>query len=123
MRNVSKIPATSKNSPPKEKSSTLPLDDIEKELMAEASVMDQMSSSDSSSDSKSSSSSSEDSSSSDSEGEAGKAPLPPPLPFPQPQNALPAVDIINHRPQDNEGQFMNTLRSDLQLSDSGSDSD
>ncbi|KAJ3592272.1 hypothetical protein NHX12_007400 [Muraenolepis orangiensis] len=68
----SKAQASSKSSPPKEKMSPAsPMDDIERELMAEARVMEQMSTGDSSSDSHSSSSSSSEdsSSSSDEEGE------------------------------------------------------
>ncbi|TSL16093.1 ELL-associated factor 2 [Bagarius yarrelli] len=69
--NGGKAPNNSKSSPAKDKlSPASPMDDIERELMAEAREMDQMSSGDSSSDSQSSSSSSEDSSSSsDSENE------------------------------------------------------
>uniref|UniRef100_A0A3B4Z5F4 ELL associated factor 2 n=1 Tax=Stegastes partitus TaxID=144197 RepID=A0A3B4Z5F4_9TELE len=85
----SKTSTSSKSSPPKEKTSPAsPMDDIERELMAEARVMDQMSSSDGSSDSNSSSSSSsDDSSSSDSEDERTSAtPLTP---------AYPSMPIIN----------------------------
>ncbi|KAG7255627.1 hypothetical protein CRUP_038839, partial [Coryphaenoides rupestris] len=73
----SKPPASSKSSPPKEKMfPASPMDDIERELMAEARVMDQMSSGDSSSDSHSSSSSSSEdsSSSSDEEGDRRHSP-------------------------------------------------
>ncbi|KAF6716057.1 ELL-associated factor 2 [Oryzias melastigma] len=69
-----KSSTSSKSSPIKEKTSPAsPMDDIERELMAEARVMDQLSSGGSSSDSNSSSSSSseESSSSSDSEDEPG----------------------------------------------------
>ncbi|KAE8581656.1 hypothetical protein XENTR_v10024881 [Xenopus tropicalis] len=120
MRNASKTPNSAKNSssPMEKMSPASPMDDIERELMAEASVIDQMSSSDSSSESKSSSSS--DDSSSDSEDERNKSshskqPL-------QRHNSGSSVESV-HRSQDNGGQMMSTLRNDLQLSESGSDSD
>ncbi|XP_007907452.1 ELL-associated factor 2 [Callorhinchus milii] len=134
MRITAKTSTAPKSSPPKDKlSPTSHMDDIERELMAEVSAMDQMSSSDSSSESKgssSSSSSSSDDSSSDSENEKPKPRLPPLVPPPmafsmptvpssQPQQHLPTTDAIPSRPQGS----LNTLRSDLQLSDSGSDSD
>ncbi|XP_017276642.1 ELL-associated factor 2 [Kryptolebias marmoratus] len=106
---TNKTSSSSKGSPPKEKTSPpSPMDDIERELMAEARVMDQLSSSNSSSDSNSSSSSSSDgsSSSSDSEDE---------------QNLAPAS--ATHRHQESGGGLMNTLKNDLQLSESGSESD
>ncbi|KAF4796979.1 ELL-associated factor 2 [Turdus rufiventris] len=103
------------------------------ELKAEASIMDQLSSSDSSSDSKSSSSSSSSSenSSSDSEDEEMKPPLPMSMPYLQPQptvsaipqQAVPDKDASHNRSQESSGHMMNTLRNDLQLSESGSDSD
>ncbi|KAJ1175807.1 hypothetical protein NDU88_001092 [Pleurodeles waltl] len=119
MRIANKTPSSAKNSPPKEKMSPAsPMDDIERELMAEASVIDQMSSSGSSSDSKSSSSSSEDSSS-ESEDEANKS-----------SHSLSiqgshttAIEAAPNRSQEGGGQLINTLRNDLQLSESGSDSD
>ncbi|XP_062974728.1 ELL-associated factor 2 [Elgaria multicarinata webbii] len=130
MRNASKVPNSVKFSPPKEKMSPpSPMDDIERELKAEAKVIEQMSSSDSSSESKSSSSSSSsDNSSSDSEDEEAK-PSSLSMPHLRPtvmavsQQAFPDVDAGYHRSQENSGHFMNTLRSDLQLSESGSDSD
>ncbi|XP_023260266.1 ELL-associated factor 2 [Seriola lalandi dorsalis] len=119
-----KTSASSKSSPPKEKTSPAsPMDDIERELMAEAQIMDQLSSSDSSSDSNSSSSSSSDdsSSSSDSEDERTSAP-PPPAPAPAPSNH--SMPIINTSSRHQEsGGLMNTLKNDLQLSESGSESD
>lgn len=116
-----KAPSSTKSSPPKEKMSpSSPMDDIERELMAEARVMDQMSSGDSSSDSHSSSSSSSgDSSSSDSEDEsrpqAGGAPAPP--------NCTSALNAPQSRTEERSGNFINTLENDLQLSESGSESD
>ncbi|XP_053554053.1 ELL-associated factor 2 [Bombina bombina] len=121
MRNASKTPTNLKTSSPLQKMSpTSPMDDIEKELMAEASAIDQMSSSDSSSESKSSSSSSGDSSS-DSEDEGSKSShsVSMPLLNQSASNAEP----ITQKSQDNGGQMMSTLRNDLQLSESGSDSD
>nr|XP_033800737.1 ELL-associated factor 2 [Geotrypetes seraphini] len=119
MRNANKTPNNVKTSPPKEKSPVAPMDDIEKELMAEANLINQMSSSDSSSESKSSSSSSSDSSS-DSEDEGNKSShsLSVSTHNLQAQRSTPV-----QRCQDIDGQMMNTLRSDLQLSESGSDSD
>lgn len=119
MRIANKTPSSAKNSPPKEKMSpTSPMDDIERELMAEASVIDQMSSSGSSSDSKSSSSSSEDSSS-DSDDEANKSTHS--LSIQGSQTS--AVEAAPKQSQESGGQLINTLRNDLQLSESGSDSD
>ncbi|XP_069637087.1 ELL-associated factor 2 isoform X2 [Haliaeetus albicilla] len=134
MRNATKVPNNVKNSPPKEKMfPSSPMDDIERELKAEASIMDQLSSSDSSSDSKSSSSSSSSSenSSSDSEDEETKPSLPMSMPYLQPQptasaipqQAIPDKDASHNRSQESSGHMMNTLRNDLQLSESGSDSD
>ncbi|XP_070831332.1 ELL-associated factor 2 [Chaetodon trifascialis] len=120
----SKTSATSKSSPPKEKTSPAsPMDDIERELMAEAQVMDQLSSGDSSSDSNSSSSSSSDdsSSSSDSEDERTSA-----LPSVQVNHSMPIINTsanTNIRHQESGGGLMNTLKNDLQLSESGSESD
>ncbi|KAM6467520.1 ELL-associated factor 2 [Liasis olivaceus] len=132
MKHANKMPNSNKSSPPKEKMSPpYPMDDIERELKAEAKVIEQMSSSDSSSESKSSSSSSSsENSSSDSEEEA-KLSLPLSMPRLQPQlpmmtvsqQAFPDVDVGYHRSQESSGRLMNTLRNDLQLSDSGSDSD
>ncbi|XP_061465112.1 ELL-associated factor 2 isoform X2 [Rhineura floridana] len=133
MRNANKIPNSVKCSPPKEKMSPpSPLDDIERELKAEAKVIEQMSSSDSSSESKSSSSSSSsENSSSDSEDEEAKPSLSLSMPHLQPQlplmavsqQAFPDVDAGYHRSRESSGHLMNTLRNDLQLSESGSDSD
>uniref|UniRef100_K7FD19 ELL associated factor 2 n=2 Tax=Pelodiscus sinensis TaxID=13735 RepID=K7FD19_PELSI len=134
MRNANKTPNNVKNSPPKEKMSpSSPMDDIERELKAEASVMDQMSSSDSSSESRSSSSSSSSSenSSSDSEDEGARPSLPMSMPCLQPQptmsaipqQATPDMDASHNKSQERGGHMMNTLRNDLQLSESGSDSD
>ncbi|KAK7154043.1 hypothetical protein R3I94_007417 [Phoxinus phoxinus] len=117
----SKAPSSTKSSPPKEKMSpSSPMDDIERELMAEARDMDQMSSGDSSSDSHSSSSSSSgDSSSSDSEGES-RPPLNAP---PAPPQSTSALNTSQSRVEESSGHFMNTLKNDLQLSESGSESD
>uniref|UniRef100_A0A3Q3SR23 ELL associated factor 2 n=1 Tax=Mastacembelus armatus TaxID=205130 RepID=A0A3Q3SR23_9TELE len=108
--------------PPKEKTSPpSPMDDIERELMAEAQVMGQMSSSDSSSDSNSSSSSSSDdsSSSSDSEDEQTSAPLSAPA-----NHSMPVIsNTTSSRHQEGGAGLMNTLKNDLQLSESGSESD
>ncbi|XP_041118559.1 ELL-associated factor 2-like isoform X3 [Polyodon spathula] len=110
----SKTPSSSKSSPPKDKMSPAsPMDDIERELMAEARVLSQMSSGDSSS----SSSSSEDSSSSDSEEDPNPT-RPPSLPCP-----LSAMPDMNSRPGEGTGHLMNTLKNDLQLSESSSESD
>ncbi|KAM4698564.1 ELL-associated factor 2 [Rhinophrynus dorsalis] len=123
MRNANKTPTSGKNSSPTGKMSpTSPMDDIERELMAEASVIDQMSSSDSSSESKSSSSSSEDSSS-ESEDEGRKSSHAASAQLSQVHQSGSSTEIM-HKPQDNGGgQMMSTLRNDLQLSESGSDSD
>ncbi|XP_077176654.1 ELL-associated factor 2 [Paroedura picta] len=131
MRNANKISNSVKYSTPKEKMSpTSSMDDIERELKAEAKVIEQMSSSDSSSESKSSSSfSSSENSSSDSEDEKPSLPLS--MPHLQTQ---PPVSALSHqnfhdvdsgykRSKENSGHLMNTLRNDLQLSESGSDSD
>ncbi|NXA46704.1 EAF2 factor, partial [Nothocercus julius] len=118
MRNATKIPNNVKNSPPKERMfPSSPMDDIER---AEASIMDQLSSSDSSSDSKSSSSSSSSSenSSSDSEDEETKSSLPLSMPCLQPQptvstmpqQAVPDKDASHNRSQESSGHMMNTLR-------------
>ncbi|XP_071394948.1 ELL-associated factor 2 isoform X1 [Centroberyx affinis] len=123
-----KTPSGSKSSPPKEKMSPAsPMDDIERELMAEARVMDQMSSGDSSSDSHSSSSSSSDDSSS-SDSEDGRRSPPPLAPANQSMPILTtsttATSHSNSRPEESGGgHLMNTLKNDLQLSESGSESD
>ncbi|XP_060118674.1 ELL-associated factor 2 [Heteronotia binoei] len=131
MRNANKISNSVKCSTPKEKMSpTSPMDDIERELKAEAKVIEQMSSSDSSSESKSSSSSSSNgNSSSDSEDE--KTSLPVSMPYLQMQPPVSAVshhtfrdvDTGYNKSKENSGHLINTLRNDLQLSESGSDSD
>ncbi|KAM9850684.1 ELL-associated factor 2 [Aulostomus maculatus] len=120
---TNKSSASSKTSPPKEKTSPAsPMDDIERELMAEARVMDQMSS-DSSSNSNSSSSSSSDDSSSSSDSEDEHTPAPPVGPA---NHSMPVLNTSstnsNSRPQESGG-LMNTLKNDLQLSESGSESD
>ncbi|KAJ8283071.1 hypothetical protein COCON_G00055900 [Conger conger] len=115
-----KAASGSRSSPPKDRTSPAsPMDDIERELMAEAREMDQMSSGDSSSGSRSSSSSS-DSSSSESEDEA--KPRPPPS-FPGPAHSMPVVTASHSRGEEAAGHFMSTLKNDLQLSESGSESD
>ncbi|KAM9801761.1 ELL-associated factor 2 [Syngnathus typhle] len=115
----------SKNSPPKEKTSPAsPLDDIEKELMAEARVMDQMSSASSSN--SSSSSSSDDSSDSEDERTGGTGTTA----VAQNPQSMPVL-TTNSRQQEGGGGgggaggggLMNTLKNDLQLSESGSESD
>uniref|UniRef100_A0A3B5MLY3 Transcription elongation factor Eaf N-terminal domain-containing protein n=1 Tax=Xiphophorus couchianus TaxID=32473 RepID=A0A3B5MLY3_9TELE len=103
-----KISTSSKSSPPKGKTSPAsPMDDIERELMAEARVMDQMSSSNSSSNSNSSSSSSSEDSSSSSDSDDERNPAPPPLP---PENKPVCFCFLSPE-------------NDLQLSESGSESD
>ncbi|CAK7303705.1 ELL-associated factor 1 [Vulpes lagopus] len=75
-----------------------------------------------SSDPESSSGSDDDSSSSGGE-DNGTAPPPPPAPaHQQPCNSRPAVANGTSRPQ-GSNQLMNTLRNDLHLSGSGSDSE
>uniref|UniRef100_A0A8C2VZQ5 ELL associated factor 2 n=1 Tax=Chinchilla lanigera TaxID=34839 RepID=A0A8C2VZQ5_CHILA len=133
MRNSSRTPNFVKHSPSEDKMSpTSLMDDIERELKAEASLMDQMSSCDSSSDSTSSSSSSSEDSSSESEDDAGRSSSnlgncisEHPTMSAIPQYKTSDIDSRSghNRFHDNSGLLMNTLRSDLQLSDSGSDSD
>ncbi|XP_030614371.1 ELL-associated factor 2 [Archocentrus centrarchus] len=119
--NSNKTPASTKSSPPKEKTSPAsPMDDIERELMAEARVMDQMSSSDSSSDSNSSSSSSSDDSSSSSDSEDERTSVPPSTNQSMP--IITSIDTYSHH-QESGGGLMNTLKNDLHLSESGSESD
>uniref|UniRef100_A0A673XBI8 ELL associated factor 1 n=1 Tax=Salmo trutta TaxID=8032 RepID=A0A673XBI8_SALTR len=104
--------AGAKTSPSKDNPSPEPqLDDIKRELRAEVEVIEQMSSSSgsSSSDSASGSGSGDDSSSSD--GEHDPSP-----------NRNPMANGGADR-QQGSNQLMNTLRNDLQLSESGSDSD
>ncbi|KAL4618069.1 ELL-associated factor 2 [Arapaima gigas] len=120
--NSSKAPVGSKSSPPKEKMSPVShMDDIERELMAEVREMDQLSSGDSSSDSKSSSSSSEDSSTSSSDSE--DEPQRPPGPSSGPASSMPIVTTSYSRTEDRGVHFISTLKNDLQLSESGSESD
>uniref|UniRef100_A0A3Q2HKI0 ELL associated factor 2 n=1 Tax=Equus caballus TaxID=9796 RepID=A0A3Q2HKI0_HORSE len=132
MRNLPRTPNLVKQSPSEDKlSPASPMDDIERELKAEASLMDQMSSCDSSSDSKSSSSSSSEDSSSDSEDEECRSSPSDPGNYvsghstmsAMPQSRIPDIDAGHNRYHDNSGLMMNTLRNDLQLSESGSDSD
>ncbi|KAG8000925.1 ELL-associated factor 2, partial [Nibea albiflora] len=103
-----KSSASSKSSPPKEKTSPAsPMDDIERELMAEARVMDQLSSGDSDSDSNSSSSSSSDDSSSSSDSEDERTSAPPPA-----NHSMPIINTsvnTNSRHQESGGGLMNTL--------------
>ncbi|KAJ7345893.1 hypothetical protein JRQ81_001843 [Phrynocephalus forsythii] len=118
MKSINKIPNNIKCSPAKEKiSPPFPMDDIERELKAEAKVIEQMSSSDGSSESSSSSSS--ENSSSDSEAEEAK----PSFPVSMTEQAISDVGTGYHRHQESSGHLMNTLRNDLQLSETGSDSD
>ncbi|KAF6118398.1 ELL associated factor 2 [Phyllostomus discolor] len=132
MRNLTRTPNLVKHSPPEDKMSpTSSMDDIERELKAEASLMDQMSSCDSSSDSKSSSSSSSEDSSSDSEDEeyrsspsdSGNCISGHPSMSAVAHCRIPSIDAGHNRYHDDSGLMMNTLRSDLQLSESGSDTD
>ncbi|XP_062394265.1 ELL-associated factor 1 [Sardina pilchardus] len=113
---ASPSPSPSKDNPSPEPQ----LDDIKRELRAEVEVIEQMSSSgsSSSSDSGSGSGSGDDSSSSDGEGERSRSPAPHHQPSP---NRLPVVNGTD-KPQ-SSNQLINTLRNDLQLSESGSDSD
>ncbi|XP_045857945.1 ELL-associated factor 2 [Meles meles] len=132
MRNSARTPNLVKHSPSEDKMSpTSPMDDIERELKAEASLMDQMSSCDSSSDSKnSSSSSSEDSSSDSDDEECTSSPSDPgnyisghPAMSAMSHGRISDMDAGQNRSHDNSGLLMNTLRNDLQLSESESDSD
>lgn len=119
-----KSSTSSKNSPPKEKTSpSSPMDDIERELMAEARVMDQLSSGDSSSNSNSSSSSSSEDSSSSSDSEDEHAPAQTSAPA---NHSMPIINTVtesNSRHQEPGPGLMNTLKNDLQLSESSSESD
>lgn len=100
------------------------LDDIKRELRAEVDIIEQMSSSSgsSSSDSESSSGSDDDDDSSSSGGENRGTASPPQPSHQQPYGSRPDVANGTSRPQ-GSNQLMNTLRNDLQLSESGSDSD
>ncbi|XP_060937455.1 ELL-associated factor 1 [Limanda limanda] len=105
-------PSPSKDNPSPEPQ----LDDIKRELRAEVDVIEQMSSSGSSSSDSASASGSGDDSSSDGEHE-------PPRPLSQTSpSRLPVANGGAER-QQGSNQLMNTLRNDLQLSESGSDSD
>ncbi|KAL6100347.1 eaf2 [Pungitius sinensis] len=118
-----KTSTSSKSSPPKEKASPLsPMDDIERELMAEARVMDQLSSGDSSSDSNSSSSSSSEDSSSDSEDQRAPSAAAPAAPPPPANHSMPLISSSSRDPEGGAG-LLSTLKNDLQLSESGSESD
>ncbi|XP_060005563.1 ELL-associated factor 1 isoform X2 [Lagenorhynchus albirostris] len=122
-RAPTKPPVGPKTSPLKDNPSPEPqLDDIKRELRAEVDIIEQMSSSSASSSSDSESSSGSDDDSSSSGGE-DSGPVSPPQPsHQQPYNSRPAVANGTGRPQ-GSNQLMCTLRNDLQLSESGSDSD
>uniref|UniRef100_A0A8I3PDF7 ELL associated factor 2 n=1 Tax=Canis lupus familiaris TaxID=9615 RepID=A0A8I3PDF7_CANLF len=118
MRNSARTPNLMKHSPSEDKlSPASPMDDIERELKAEASLMDQMSSCDSSSDSRSSSSSSSEDSSSDSDNEECRSsPSDPgnyvsghPALSAMPQCRFPYMDDSQNRSHDHSGLLMNTL--------------
>ncbi|KAI4892488.1 hypothetical protein NFI96_027975 [Prochilodus magdalenae] len=119
-RTPTKPSAGAKTSPTKDNPSPEPqLDDIKRELRAEVEVIEQMSSSgsSSSSDSGSCSDSGNDSSSSDGEQDTHN---------PHGHTHLsPSRDPLANGTDKSQGsnQLMNTLRNDLQLSESGSDSD
>uniref|UniRef100_A0A8C5YAF6 ELL associated factor 1 n=1 Tax=Microcebus murinus TaxID=30608 RepID=A0A8C5YAF6_MICMU len=118
-----KPPVGPKTSPVKDNPSPEPqLDDIKRELRAEVDVIEQMSSSSGSSSSDSESSSGSDDDSSSSGGEDNGPASPPQPSHQQPYNSRPAIANGTSRPQ-GSNQLMNTLRNDLQLSESGSDSD
>ncbi|XP_006190857.2 ELL-associated factor 1 [Camelus ferus] len=123
-RAPTKPPTGPKTSPLKDNPSPEPqLDDIKRELRAEVDIIEQMSSSSgsSSSDSESSSGSDDESSSSGGEDNSPASPLLPP-PHQPPFGSRPAVANGTSRPQGST-QLMSTLRNDLQLSESGSDSE
>ncbi|XP_016797230.2 ELL-associated factor 2 isoform X5 [Pan troglodytes] len=117
MWNSARTPNLVKHSPSEDKMSPAsPIDDIERELKAEASLMDQMSSCDSSSDSKSSPSSSSEDSSSDSEDEDCKSSTSdtgncvsghPTMT----QYRIPDINASHNRFRDNSGLLMNTLNN------------
>ncbi|XP_057593812.1 ELL-associated factor 1 [Hippopotamus amphibius kiboko] len=127
-RAPTKPPVGPKTSPLKDNPSPEPqLDDIKRELRAEVDIIEQMSSSSgsSSSDSESSSGSDDDSSSSGGEDHGPASPAQPP--HQQPYSSRPVANGTGTgtgtgRPQ-GSSQLMSTLRNDLQLSESGSDSD
>lgn len=94
------------------------------ELRAEVDIIEQMSSSSgsSSSDSESSSGSDDDDDSSSSGGEENASASPPQPSHQQPYGSR--LDVANGTGRaQGSNQLMNTLRNDLQLSESGSDSD
>ncbi|XP_003222239.1 ELL-associated factor 1 [Anolis carolinensis] len=119
-RAPTKPAAGPKTSPLKDNPSPEPqLDDIKRELRAEVEIIEQMSSSSGSSSSDSESSSgSEDESSSSGKDEAAH-----PSPSQQFQNRNAVVNGTGTGRPQGSNQLMNTLRNDLQLSESGSDSD
>ncbi|XP_020028659.2 ELL-associated factor 1 [Castor canadensis] len=122
-RAPTKPPVGPKTSPVKDNPSPEPqLDDIKRELRAEVDIIEQMSSSSGSSSSDSESSSGSDDDSSSSGGEDNGPASPPQPSHQQPYNSRPAIANGTSRPQ-GSAQLMNTLRNDLQLSESGSDSD
>ncbi|XP_006083977.2 ELL-associated factor 1 [Myotis lucifugus] len=122
-RAPTKPPVGPKTSPLKDNPSPEPqLDDIKRELRAEVDIIEQMSSSSGSSSSDSESSSGSDDDSSSSGGEDNGPTSPPQPAHQQPYNSRPALVNGTGRPQ-GSNQLMNTLRNDLQLSESGSDSD
>lgn len=112
---VKMSPSPSKDNPSPEPQ----LDDIKRELRAEVDVIEQMSSSGSSSSSSDSASAS--GSDDDSDGGGGERHAQRPLSQTSP-NRHPVANGGADRQQGNN-QLMNTLRNDLQLSESGSDSD
>uniref|UniRef100_A0A8C5AKR3 Transcription elongation factor Eaf N-terminal domain-containing protein n=1 Tax=Gadus morhua TaxID=8049 RepID=A0A8C5AKR3_GADMO len=116
---VKTSPSPSKDNPSPEPQ----LDDIKRELRAEVEVIEQMSSSGSSS--SSDSASGDDSSSSDGEHDAQPPSAPLPQPPPHPHASPNPNPLANGAPDRQQGtnQLMSTLRNDLQLSESGSDSD
>ncbi|CAH2282801.1 ELL-associated factor 1 [Pelobates cultripes] len=118
----SKLTAGPKMSPLKDHPSPeTQLDDIKRELRAEVEVIEQMSSSSGSSSSESGSSSGSDDDSSSSGEEDDRHTSPTQQPSQQYSSKTP-VSNGTSRPQ-GTNQLMNTLRNDLQLSESGSDSD
>ncbi|KAK2868710.1 hypothetical protein Q7C36_000581 [Tachysurus vachellii] len=105
-----------KTSPSKDNPSPEPqLDDIKRELRAEVEIIEQMSSSGSSSSDSGSCSGSGDDDSSSSDGEQESANL----------HLSPSREPPSNGTEKSQGnnQLINTLRNDLQLSESGSDSD
>ncbi|KAH0627283.1 hypothetical protein JD844_002806 [Phrynosoma platyrhinos] len=119
-RAPTKPAAGPKTSPLKDNPSPEPqLDDIKRELRAEVEIIEQMSSSSgsSSSDSESSSGSDDESSSS------GRDEAAHPSPSQQYHNRNSVANGTGTGRPQGSNQLMNTLRNDLQLSESGSDSD